>query len=260
MDPLGTVLGLVSMFSVCLEYFQYFKSVQSFSSDLELLILKLDIEHERMRAWGDANGILKTAGKRRNPGLDLPPTNDLIIRTLSSILSLFRDSKKLQELYGLQQMGGSYPEATNTKLLGTSGSRSSRKPYLRISRATGSRNKTSVLLKTRWAIYDKAKFTVLISDIKYLIDKLYQILPVPKVREKTVLKAIKSLLNGNQLRLLVPFRRVPAGRQERLGVKDESQNQDLVELSDREVKSKADKTMQSRPRNPIEFQIVLARS
>jgi hypothetical protein len=82
MDPvstgIGIVLGLAPMFSVCLEYFQCFKSAQSFSDDLELLTLKLDIEHERLIAWGEANGILKTVDDGRNPGLDLPSTNDLI--------------------------------------------------------------------------------------------------------------------------------------------------------------------------------------
>ncbi|KAH0536310.1 hypothetical protein FGG08_006803 [Glutinoglossum americanum] len=208
MDPIttgiGIVLGLAPMFSVCLEYFQYFKSAQSFSVDLELLILKLDIEHQRMIAWGEANGILKTADESRNPGLDLPSTNDLIKKCLSSIQSLFRDSKKLQEYYGLQSMDGDYLEATNPKFLSTSGLRSFRKSYSRISKATTSQNKPSILSKTRWAIYDKAKFTVLLSDIKGLVDGLYQILPVPnKVRDKIVFKAIRSLVpDFKRLRLV----------------------------------------------------------
>ncbi|KAI9856456.1 MAG: hypothetical protein M1813_009112 [Trichoglossum hirsutum] len=209
MDPIttgvvGIALGLAPTFSVCLEYFQYFKSAQSFSVDLELLILKLDIEHERMIAWGEANGILKTADESRNPGLDLPSTNDLIKRGLSSIQSLFRDGKKLQEYYGLQPIDGNYLEATNPKFLSTSGLRSFRKSYSRISKATGSQNKLSILSKTRWAIYDKAKFTVLLSDIKGLVDGLYQILPVPnKVRDKIVFKAIRSLVpDFKRLRLV----------------------------------------------------------
>ncbi|KAI9783540.1 MAG: hypothetical protein M1839_003710 [Geoglossum umbratile] len=195
MDPIttgvGIALGLAPIFS-------------SFSVDLELLILKLDIEHERMIAWGEANGILKTADESRNPGLDLPSTNDLIKRGLSSIQSLFRDGKKLQEYYGLQPMNGNYLEAANPKFLSTSGLRSFRKSYSRISKATGSQNKLSVLSKTRWAIYDKAKFTVLLSDIKGLVDGLYQILPVPnKVRDKIVFKAIRSLVpDFKRLRLV----------------------------------------------------------
>ena len=99
MDPVtasvGIVLRLAPMFSVCLEYFQYFKSAQSLSVNLELLVLKLDIEHKRIIAWGEANGILKTVNEGRNPGLDLLLTNNLIKRGLSSIQLLFRDSKKL---------------------------------------------------------------------------------------------------------------------------------------------------------------------
>ncbi len=67
------------------EYFQYFKSAQSLSVDLGLLVLKLDIKHERIIAWGEANSILKMVDEGRNPGLDLLSTNDLIKRGLSSI-------------------------------------------------------------------------------------------------------------------------------------------------------------------------------
>jgi hypothetical protein len=201
---IGIVLGLAPMFSICLEYFQYFKSAQSFSDDLELLTLKLDIEHERLIAWGEANGILKTVDDGRNPGLDLPSTNDLIKRGLRSMQTLFRDSKKLQEYYGLEPMDENYLEATNTKFLSTSGLRSFRKSFSRFSKTTGSQNKPSVLSKTKWAIYDKAKFTVLLSDIKDLVDGLYQILPVPhKVRDKIVFKAIRSLVpDFKRLRLV----------------------------------------------------------
>jgi len=208
MDPIttsvGLILGLAPMFSVCLEYFQYFKSAQSFSVDLELLILKLDIEHERMIAWGEANGILKTADEGRNPGFDIPSKNDLIKRCLSSIHSLFGDSKKLQEYYGLKAIDGNYLEATNPKFLSTSGLRSFRKSYSRISKATGSQNKPGVLSKTRWSIYDKAKFMVLLSDINRLVDGLYEVLPVHnKVRDEIVFKAIRSLVpDFKRLRLV----------------------------------------------------------
>ena len=76
-------------------------------------------------------------------------------------------------------MDRNYLKATKPKFLSTSSLRSFRKSYSRFSKATDSQNKLSVLLKTRWAIYNKAKFTVLLSDIKGLVDGLYQILPVP---------------------------------------------------------------------------------
>ncbi|KAI9655952.1 MAG: hypothetical protein M1829_000462 [Trizodia sp. TS-e1964] len=155
MDPIsgiGIVLGLAPMFSVCLEYFQYFKSAQSLSVDFELLVLKLDIEHERMLAWGEANGILEKAKDRRNPGLDLPSKKELIQRALGSIESLFRDNNKLQDFYGLQPVDGSDVEATNAKFLSTSGLRMFRKAYSRINKAPGNENKPSVLSKTKWAM------------------------------------------------------------------------------------------------------------
>lgn len=200
----GIVLGLAPLFSVCLEYFQYFKSAQSLFVDLELLVLKLDIEHERIIAWGEANGILKTVDNGRNPNLDLPPKNDLIERGLISIQSLFGDSKNLQERYGVQSIDENYLEAANPKFLSTSGLRSFRKSFSRFSKTSDSKNTPSVLSKTRWAIYDKAKFMVLLSDIKALVDGLYQILPVSnKVRDKIVFKAMKSLVpDFKRLRLV----------------------------------------------------------
>jgi hypothetical protein len=39
--------------------FGYFKAVQSLTEDLNILLVKLDIEKTRLLIWGNAVGILK---------------------------------------------------------------------------------------------------------------------------------------------------------------------------------------------------------
>jgi hypothetical protein len=49
--------------------------------------------------------------------------------------------------------------------------------------------------RTRWAVFDKSKFEVLVKDIRELVTSLYEILPVPnKERDRMVLEDMRSLL------------------------------------------------------------------
>jgi hypothetical protein len=198
LDPIsgiGLVLALAPLFSICLEYFECFKTAQSLSVDFEVLLLKLDFEHERFIAWGEANGISKTADEGRNPELDFPPKANLIKRSLESIQSLFEDSKKLQTEYGLRALDGPCLKERKLKFPSSSGLNRFRRSYTKPSKGASSPNQPSILSKTRWAIYDKAKFVDLISDIRDLVNGLYNVLPVSnKKRDKIVFKDIRSLL------------------------------------------------------------------
>jgi hypothetical protein len=85
MEPISFTVGILPLFSVCLEYFEYFKTAQSLPYDLEILMLKLDLEHERFVAWGEINGFSKTRNDDQNPILDNQQKTDLIKRGLESI-------------------------------------------------------------------------------------------------------------------------------------------------------------------------------
>ena len=198
MDPIsgiGLALGIVPLFSVCLEYFEYFKTAQSLLSDFEVLLLKLDFEHERFIAWGEVNGISKTIEEGRNCELDNPQKADLIKRSLESIQSLFKNSERLQTKYGVQALNTPSSGGPTPKFPGSFGLSRFRKSYKRLNKSTEGEKTLSVLSKTKWAIHDKGKFEILISDIRDLVNGLYHTLPVSnKERDMVAFKDIKCLL------------------------------------------------------------------
>lgn len=53
MEAAGVVMGIVPLFFSCLQYFELFKTAQSITFDSQILLLKLDFEHERFIIWGD---------------------------------------------------------------------------------------------------------------------------------------------------------------------------------------------------------------
>jgi hypothetical protein len=195
MDPISFTAGILPLFSVCLEYFEYFKTAQSLSYDLEILMLKLDFEHERFVAWGEINGFSKTRNDDHNPRLDNQQKTDLVKRGLESIQSLFANSNRLQTDYGVHHIDKPSITESTPKFPGSFGLTRFRKSLLLPNKGSDSEKKPSVLLRTKWAIHDKAKFETLISDIRDLVNGIYNILPVSnKERDKIAFKDIKALL------------------------------------------------------------------
>lgn len=149
-EPISLSIGavaLASLFSTCLECFNYFKAAQSFSSDLKILINKLDCQKERLLTWGELVGISKTTEEGRNAELDTPK-GDLIKRCLNSITSLCSDAKTLQKKYGVQHITGhSFPVDRNNRL-SANHIALFRKAFQRISQ-TDTRRQPSVLAVTR---------------------------------------------------------------------------------------------------------------
>ena len=150
MEAIGLLLGLAPLFSICLEYFDYFKTTQTLCEEFELLLLKLDLEHERFIAWGEANGISKPADEGRNPELDSPPKAKLIQRSLEAIRSLFENSKKLQAEYGLRAFNGPSLNDQKPKFPSSSGLSRFRRSYAKLSRDTNSPAQPSIISRTRW--------------------------------------------------------------------------------------------------------------
>ena len=91
MEPISlsiSAIALATLFHTCLECFEYFQNAKSLPNDLELLLLKLDCQKERLLTWGEIVGISKTTTEGRDPELD-SPKSELVKRCLNSITSLF---------------------------------------------------------------------------------------------------------------------------------------------------------------------------
>ena len=202
-EPISLSIGaiaLASLFSTCLECFDYFKAAQSFSGDLEILVNKLDCQKERLLTWGELVGISKTAEEGRNAELDTPK-GDLVKRCLDSITSLCSDAEKLQKNYGVQHMTSYSPAVDRNNRLSSNRMALFRKSFQLISR-TGARRQPNVLAVTRWAIHDKSRFETLVSHIRELVDDLHNVIPVPTRSQETMVHADIASLELSRLRLV----------------------------------------------------------
>ena len=202
-EPVSLAIGavaLASLFSTCLECFDYFKAAQSLSSDLEILVNKLDCQKERLLTWGDLIGISKTAEEGRVADLDTPK-GELVKRCLNSITSLCSDAEKLQKNYGVQHMTGLSSAVDRDNRLSFNRMTLFRKSFQRISQ-TDAQRQPNILTATRWAIHDKSKFETLASHIRELVDDLHNVIPVPTRSQETMVHADIASLGLSRLRLV----------------------------------------------------------
>src|SRR4051812_21430084 len=104
MEAIGLALAVVPIFSICLQYFEYFKTAQTLSLDCQLLLIKLDFEHERLIIWGENHGLpLGTVSKRAEESGDIiSPTIKLVKEALGHIETLFTDTRTLHDKYGVR--------------------------------------------------------------------------------------------------------------------------------------------------------------
>ena len=179
MEATGLALAILPAFSVCLEYFQLYKTAKATDRESRILIFKFDCEHENFIIWGKKHGALKLSGDEgRNPDFDIPEKAKRISTALGLIRDLLSDAAKLKERYGVTaSLGG--PEAPDqnqqSRYPSSSGLKRLKWPGRR--KEPGEQS-LSLIEKTRWAINDKAKFQQLIDDIRELVERLYKILPI----------------------------------------------------------------------------------
>lgn len=185
-----SALALASLFSTCLECFEYFQTAKSLRWDFEVLLLKLDCQRERLLTWGEIVGISKSKTEERNS--DLSSTkHELIERALSSISTLFPDTEKLQKEYGVESVDPTESAEYRLERITSSRMHWFRKSYQRLAAHPNAQKQSSILLKTKWAIRHKTKFETLINHIKEIVTNLHDILPIPaRSQEEMVHKDI----------------------------------------------------------------------
>lgn len=188
-----SAVALATLFSSCLECFDYFQSAKSFANDLDLLLAKLDCQKERLLTWGDLVGISKSIEEGRHPDLD-SSKGGLIHRCLHSIESLFSSTDKLRKEYGVESTTVPFSAENSPDYLSSNRMDRFRKSYLRIRSSPTNQSKGNILSKTKWAIHDKAKFEALMYHIKDLTVDIHNIIPVSaRSQDKMVHKDIASL-------------------------------------------------------------------
>jgi hypothetical protein len=200
------LIGVAGLFSSCVDAFTYFKTAQRTDEDVEILLLKLDIEKTRLLVWGNEVGIFNV--NLQHSKLHEEGTVTLLERILDQIKRLLTDSERLRASYGLriqESPPGKTIDFLSSKSLAIFRTSSSRF-WTRNASRHGSDPQSArggVVARTKWAIYAKEEFQGLVNDVKDFIDSLYQLVQVDRQIQDSIIKAdIESLLDLTQLRLV----------------------------------------------------------
>jgi hypothetical protein len=198
MEAAGVALGIVPLFFSCLQYFELFKTIQSTTFDSQIILLKLDFEHERFIIWGEKHGIQKVSQDGRNPDLDDSVRELWIKNALGVIETLFKNGQKLRDVYGItpaNTVNTPIQDQIKPKFL----SHQALARFISSTRPQGAgpttEKKPGLTSRTKWAVHDKTKFENLVKNIRDLVNGLYETLPISdKDRDTVAVKDIASLL------------------------------------------------------------------
>ncbi|KAK5044958.1 hypothetical protein LTR84_010330 [Exophiala bonariae] len=189
------LIGVAGLFGSCVDAFAYFKLAQRADREVEVVLLKLDIEKTRLLIWGDQVGMF-SASHQDHRLLDKRVVG-LIQRILSQIESLLTDSEKLRASYGVRNPDSSldkavdYVSSKSLAVFRTSASRFWTRNASKLATKT-----TGKLLRTKWAIYEREKFQSLINDLSDFIDNLFELFKVAReVQDRVIIEDIESILD-----------------------------------------------------------------
>ncbi|KAK4208738.1 prion-inhibition and propagation-domain-containing protein [Rhypophila decipiens] len=210
MEPISLTLSVIPLFHSCIQYFQLFKTAESASSDIQVLLFQLDCHHEDLNIWGEKHGIFDGTG----PPVPVPKeVSDRLETALGLLESLFKDSHALRERYGIVQSNdasetttaqdASFPSSAGLRRLNWFKNKYNKSNLGTEPKEQSARPPLSLLSRTRWAISDKDKFEGLIQKIGQIVGQVQKILPVPdEFRNQTALQDIFPLItNLSRLRL-----------------------------------------------------------
>ena len=154
MDGISLSIGIATLFTTCIEYFEYFRAASDLRRSHEVL--------QRLLVWGDVVGIGSDKLDSNERGKKL---SDLTKRCLDTIRSLIGDTEILKSRYELCAVtsGGKAIHQTSVS------ANALKRFYFRFRHTPQGPEAHD---RTRWAIHDAIKFETLITHLKDWIDGL----------------------------------------------------------------------------------------
>ncbi|KAI8628106.1 prion-inhibition and propagation-domain-containing protein [Xylariaceae sp. FL1651] len=184
-------VGIASVFSTCVECFDYIQIGRRFGKDFQTELLTLSLLKLRLSRWGEAVHVYE------DPQLGRPEATKAEIAvakdTLYQILVLFADSEKVSTKYRLTaQPGEDLSALSGSDLEAKLGALDNRMRQL-----AAKRQKHASFAKiTRWALYDKEHYARLVEGITKLIEGLEQAFPALDARTSLVQRDVEEIIQG----------------------------------------------------------------
>ncbi|OTB06937.1 hypothetical protein M426DRAFT_318309 [Hypoxylon sp. CI-4A] len=171
-------VGIASVFSTCVECFDYIQIGRRFGKDFQTQQLTLSLLKLRLSRWGEAVHI------NEDEQLGQPESArgnvELAKNTLFQILLLLADSEKVSKRYRLTAKVGEDLSSLSSADMGAKISALDN----RMRALAAKRQKYTGLGKlTRWALYDKEHYSRLVEDITKLLENLELVFSVSEAND-----------------------------------------------------------------------------
>ncbi|KIH89918.1 hypothetical protein SPBR_00098 [Sporothrix brasiliensis 5110] len=210
----GLLLGVAALWETCVQIYDAVDSARHYGLEYELLAIKFEVERVRLVCWGDAvglGGIQRPAADESQPPPDARLSRDEIRSAVYAILGCiqhcFDNIDRLHDQYGLQPAQQLTPQAEGALAVVQQSrdlTRVFKRAYAGIRRMAQERQAgTTIKGKTLWAVRDRKRFTVLITELRGFNDSLESLFPGAKSQVTQVMTHdINTAVEINDLQLL----------------------------------------------------------
>ena len=197
MEPAGLaigVAGLASLFSACVDCFEYIQLGRQFGHDYGKCLLKLDAARLQLSRWGAAIGLrtvepaLQTQQVAYNSSQEMRLAQNL----LRQIWDTFEDAERISARYMGYVSANSTDSPTDRVVYDADTADINpeyRRVHLTMRELAQRRQKAiSVRKKAMWALYDKMRFDRMIEDVTGFISQLVNLFPAAQDDQRALCK------------------------------------------------------------------------
>jgi hypothetical protein len=169
-------VGLATLFTTCIDCFEYVQLGRKFGTNYQRCLLKLDIMKLRLSRWADA---VNESQQHYNVAISSTSEAPKVREILGEIIELFADAEKVSAKYKMKAKPGDLVAYNaDADLEPDLRSMHNKMRELAIKR----QKRSSFAQKAAWALYEEKHFHRLIEDVTTLVDGLVELFPATRGR------------------------------------------------------------------------------
>ncbi|OJJ42792.1 hypothetical protein ASPZODRAFT_1258731 [Penicilliopsis zonata CBS 506.65] len=164
------VFSLPSVFTSCVDCFQYFHLEHTFGIDYENSLIQLDVAHLRLSRWGESIRI-----ETDQPLIESEAERDHAKNLLQAIINTFDDARRVSSRYN---NAAKMVEPCETPSFQRQPSFQTSPVHGKLRKMAHRRQKgTGFLRRVKWALHDKKTLDDLIEKVTKYTDQLVELFP-----------------------------------------------------------------------------------
>jgi len=244
-EAVGLTMGsvaLASLFTTCVDCFEYVQLGRQFGKSYQRSLLKLDIVKLRLSRWADA---VNESQQHCNVAIGSANEAQKVQEILGEIIELFANAEKVSAKYKMRAKPGDLVAYNvNADLEPDLRSMHNKMRELAIKR----QKRSSFAQKAAWALYEEKHFNRLIEDVTTLVDGLVELFPATRERlqqlsleeaqemeEEPSLGVLEEAAEGIDPLLQTSVRQVLTGREGHIFIRNLATDDARVRYGDENV-------------------------